>query len=85
MTAEVDSITGAKVFPQFKPPSPTDSQSPKIPTSRRLSEAQSNLGLCLFVPQRQQPFGHRLLAIVSLVSEDFNHVRSCSFRATYFK
>lgn len=72
MAAEVDPIAGAHMLSQLQN-AIADRFTVAEQARLKSSQANANPGLDLLVPNRSKPFGERLAAIFSLISENFEH------------
>ncbi len=72
MPAEIDPISGTKMFPQFQNPVANRFAITEHPCFQSF-QSNSDFRLRLLVPQGLQPAGDRFTATGSPVSKDFNH------------
>ena len=84
MTTKIHPITRAMMFAQFLNAVANRIAVTKIP-SLQAFEANQDPGFRLFVAKRLEPVGERFLCIVSLVSENFNHGDTVTYKLQHGK
>lgn len=79
MPTQIDPIPGTQMLSQFQNTIAHGLAITKI-ASFNPFQAHPNLGLRLLIAQRLKPLGDRLLAVGSLVSENFNHDLTVAYK-----